>query len=734
MSTPAAPASGVLQVAVLSPVRSTFEYLPREEGSPVPPGTRVRVPFGRSHRVGVVLGAARASALAPERLKRIAEVLDVPPLLDPATLRLLRWAAEYFHHPIGDVVVGTLPRALREGRPAGRAGAWTATAAGRAAGPATLARAPRQRAVLEHLVEAGSAVPAASLEALGGDWRRALRALVERGWVEEAEPAPAAPTRGGARAPVPSEAQARAVATVAACDGYGAFLLNGVTGSGKTEVYIELVERCVAAGRQALVLIPEIGLTPQTVARLRGRLEARVAVTHSALSDGERLDAWLAARSGAADVLIGTRSAIFVPLARPGLIVVDEEHDASLKQHEGFRYSARDLAVVRARDAGIPVVLGSATPSLESVHNAARGRYVELSLPRRAGRAEAPATQVVDLRGQRLEDGLSEALRHAVEETLERREQVLLFHNRRGFAPALLCRACGWSAECPRCDSHLVLHREDHRLRCHHCMAERPVPQACASCGAVELRPVGLGTQRIAEALGAAFPRARIERVDRDSTRRKGAVDALLARVHAGEVDILVGTQMLAKGHHFPRVTLVGILDADAGLFAADFRASERMAQLLVQVAGRAGRGERRGKVLVQTHHPHHPLLTALLRDGYAAFCDEALAERRAAGLPPHAAMTLLRADAAAREAGERFLRAASSAAPRAGKQGVRLLGPVPAPLERRAGRHRWHLLVEADERPVLQRFLDAWLPALPDLVEARRVRWSVDVDPLDLS
>ncbi len=727
---------GVLHVAVLSPVRSAFDYLPLSGGPRARPGTRVRVPFGRGHRVGVVVGSARASTLAPERLKRVAEVLDDPPLLDPATLRLLHWAAEYFHHPIGDVVVGTLPRALREGRPArrARAGGWTVTAAGLEADPASLGRAPRQRAVLERLREVDGVVPASCLEELAGDWRGALRALVARGLVATAELAPPNSPVGSARAPVPSKAQARAVAAVAATEGYGAFLLNGVTGSGKTEVYIELIERCVAAGRQALVLIPEIGLTPQTVSRLRERLDARVAVTHSGLADGERLDAWLAARSGDADVLIGTRSAVFVPLARPGLIVVDEEHDASLKQHEGFRYSARDLAVVRARDAGVPVLLGSATPSLESVHNVARGRYVELSLPRRAGPAEAPITQVVDLRGQRLEDGLSEPLRRAMSETLERREQIILFHNRRGFAPALLCRACGWTVECPRCDSHMVLHREDHRLRCHHCMAERQVPAGCAACGGAELRPVGLGTQRIAEALAGTFPDARIARVDRDSTRRKGALDALLARVHAGEVDILVGTQMLAKGHHFPRVTLVGILDADAGLFAADFRASERMAQLLVQVAGRAGRGERRGTVLVQTHHPHHPLLTALLRDGYAAFCDEALAERREAALPPHAAMTLLRADATARENGERFLAAAVGAAPDARARRVRLLGPVPAPLERRAGRHRWHLLVEADDRRELQRFLDAWLPALPSLVEARRVRWSVDVDPLDLS
>jgi primosomal protein N' (replication factor Y) len=533
--------------------------------------------------------------------------------------------------------------------------------------------------------------------------------------------------------PEPTAAQARAVSAVAAAAGFQAFVLRGVTGSGKTEVYIDLIERVVARGCQALVLIPEIGLTPQTLARLRGRLDARVVVSHSGLSDGERLEAWLAARDGTADIVIGTRSAVFIPLARPALIVVDEEHDPSLKQHEGFRYSARDLAVVRARRCGVPVVLGSATPSLETMLNVRRGRYVELVLPQRAGGAQPPAVRVVDLRGRRLVDGLSDSLCAAIEGVLGRGEQVLLFHNRRGFAPALLCHACGWLADCARCDTHMVLHREEDRLRCHHCAAERPVPDACGQCGAGELHPVGLGTQRVSESLAGRFPTARIARVDRDSTRRKGALEGVLGRVRAGEVDVLIGTQMLAKGHHFPNVTVVGILDADAGLFAADFRASERMAQLLVQVAGRAGRGERPGEVLIQTHHPDHPLLVALIESGYEAFCAAALEERNAALLPPFSAMALLRADAVDRGAGEAFLEAARLAGVSLGTP-ARLLGPVPAPLERRAGRHRWHLLLEADARPALQAMLEAWLPLLGSLPEARRVRWSLDVDPLDLS
>jgi primosomal protein N' (replication factor Y) len=465
------------------------------------------------------------------------------------------------------------------------------------------------------------------------------------------------------------------------------------------------------------------------VSRQSRRWEFPVAVLHSGLGDGERLCAWLSARAGLVPVVIGTRSALFVPLPRLGLVVVDEEHDASYKQQEGLRYSARDMAVARARHEGIPVVLGSATPSLETVYNARRGRYLHVHLPERVGGGRQPRVGLVDLRRTPLRHGLSPPLLAAVAATIGRREQVLLFLNRRGYAPALICHACGWVANCLRCDAHLIFHRAAGLLRCHHCGAERPGVERCPACAAPDLRPVGSGTERLEDAIRDAFPEARIERIDRDTTRRKGSLEGVLERVSRGEAEILVGTQMLAKGHHFPRVTLAAVVDADGGLFSTDFRAPERMAQLITQVAGRAGRGDLPGEVLIQTHHPAHPFLRTLLQRGYAHFAQAALAEREAAGLPPLAYQALLRADS--HRAGEAlgFLRHARAAA---AEPGVQLLGPVAAPMERRAGRYRAQLLLQARRRAPLHRLLDRWLPVIEGLPLVRQVRWSLDVDPVD--
>ena len=500
-----------------------------------------------------------------------------------------------------------------------------------------------------------------------------------------------------------------------------------------------MIENLLGEDKQALVLIPEIGLTPQLVERFRERLAVPVAVLHSALPDAERAQSWLSLRDGIARVASGTRSSIFVPLPDLGVIIVDEEHDLSYKQQDGFRYSARDLAVVRAQRAGVPIVLGSATPSLESLQNAVRDRYREVRLPARAGNAKAPQISVVDLRGQRCVEGLSEQLIAAIAQSLAAEEQSLLFINRRGFAPVLMCRNCGWHSQCLRCDSNLVLHRDSNRLRCHHCGFDGPTVHRCPECGSERVDAMGTGTQRIAEAISARFPDAKVERVDRDSLRRRGSLDALLERIHQGTIDVLVGTQMLAKGHHFPRVTTVGIIDGDGGLFGADFRAPERMAQLLTQVSGRAGRGARPGRVLIQTHHPDHPLLQVLIRQGYRAFAEQSLVERKLAQLPPFVSNALLRAEATqatpahvflewARERAEHHLRRLEED----GK--VQLLGPVPAPMERRAGRYRAHLLVESDSRPKLQKLLGPWMGELEGAKQARRVRWSLDVDPQEMT
>ena len=699
---------------------------------------RVRVPFGRRRLIGMVLGTADASDLPPERLKPILEVLDPEPLLDSAALELIRWAADYYHHPIGQVLATALPKALRLG--AGSAATeehWSVTDAGAAAAArGEPKRAAKQRALLDVLLAAGSAATAHTLDAAGGPWREAARALEKRGFLARAAVAATAavqPVRVRTPGPELLPEQRDAVGQVAAAaGGFAAFLLEGVTGSGKTEVYLRLTEQLLGAGRGVLVLVPEIGLTPQLVGRFRERFEAPLAVLHSGLTDAERLAAWRQAWSGAARIVLGTRSAVFAPVRELGAIVVDEEHDASFKQHEGaLRYSARDLAVVRAQRAGVPVVLGSATPSLETLHNVAAGRYTRLRLLRRPGASRPPLLKLIDLRSSAIEAGISTPAALAMERHLAADGQVLVFLNRRGYAPTLLCTACGWIAPCGECDARLTVHLTAARLRCHHCGADAPLPARCPQCG-FAVKPVGQGTERIETTLAARFAGVPIVRLDRDVVRKRGDLDEVMRRMSSGEARILVGTQMVTKGHDFPNVTLVVVLNADQGLFSSDFRAPERLAQTIVQVAGRAGRGARPGEVLIQTEFPDHPLLVSLLAQGYDGFATAALDERREAAWPPFSRLAALRASGARREAALDFLAAARAAAGSA-PRGVRLLGPVPAAMAKRAGRYHAQLLVESRERPPLHQFLDAWLPGVEALRSAQRVRWALDVDPLEL-
>ncbi len=492
-----------------------------------------------------------------------------------------------------------------------------------------------------------------------------------------------------------------------------------------------MIQRVLERGATALVLVPEIALTPQLVARFRDRLPVPVVTLHSSMTDAERLHAWRAARSGAAPVVIGTRSAVFTPLPRLGVIVIDEEHDPSYKQQEGFRYSARDLAVVRAQGRGIPVVLGSATPSLESLANAIEGRYQRLDLPERTGSAGKPRVAIVDLRHHAARDGLAQPVLAAIERHLAERGQVLVYLNRRGYAPTLFCTGCGWIAPCPSCDARLTVHVGRARLNCHHCGADEPLPFGCPRCGG-EVRPVGQGTERVEQALAEIFPHVELVRIDRDMIRRRGDIERALARVASGEARILLGTQMLTKGHDYPNVTLVAVLNADQGLFGADFRASERLAQQIIQVAGRAGRGDRAGEVLVQSACPENPLLTSLVTQGYEGFAAQALAERREASWPPYSRLALLRADSPVRGNAFGFLEAARDAA--AGLEPrVRVLGPAPAAMERRAGRYRAQLLLECASRGPLKTLLDAWLPRVEQLKKPSGLRWSVDVDPLEV-
>jgi len=740
-----------LRVAVAVPLATLFDYLPPPgvDIAGIAPGSRVLVPFGRGRRVGLVLSIASGTDQAPERLRPALGLLDPGPLLSALDLELIQWAAEYYRHPVGEALFGALPARLRRPQPLldERPRGWRLTAAGRSQDPERLRRAPRQAAVLERLRTAAAA--GAELAQTCGNCSATLRALAVKGWIEACaverpigHPIAHPTDRAAERAPAPqirtvqppdlNAEQAEAVTRVRESSGFRAFLLDGVTGSGKTEVYLRLVGDVLAAGRQALVLVPEIGLTPQLERRIRARIRAPMAVIHSGLTERDRELAWRAAASGAAALVLGTRSAVFAPLPALGLVVVDEEHDISFKQQDGFRYSARDLALRRAQRAGCPAILGSATPSLESLLGAQRGRYVWLHLTERAGGAQTPRLDVVDIRAQPLQGGLSRVLVRDLTAEIAAGNQVLLFLNRRGFSPILTCHDCGWVGDCPHCDARLTLHLVRPRLMCHHCGWSRGVPEACPACGKADLRALGQGTERLEEELQRLFPDVPVARIDRDSSRG-GRLARLLEGARRGDFPILIGTQMLAKGHHLPGVTLVGILDLDQGLYGADYRAPERMAQLIVQVAGRAGRAERPGRVVLQTRHPDHPMLAALLAGGYRAFAETALAERRAASLPPFSHQALLRAEAPAPQQALHWLAGAAQLAAAIRPPGLALWGPVPAPMERRAGRFRAQLLVQSDQRPVLQTFLASWVPRLRSLKGEAALRWSLDVDPQEM-
>ncbi|MCM2335949.1 MAG: primosomal protein N' [Pseudomonas sp.] len=738
----------VWRVAVPVPLPRLFDYRP-DAGALAQPGDvgrRVRVAFGPRELVGVVAEVGPADPDAPPP-KPVTAALDAAPLLAGELLDSLRWLARYTHAPLGEVLATALPATLRHGEPLPdtRRWGWRLTEAGATALPSL--RSGRPRRLAEHLAAAatnggaddGAALDEAALDAAVDGWRAAARTLAERGLAERvalAGPVPPAPSPGPALNP---EQRAAVEAVVGAAGGFASLLLDGVTGSGKTEVYLHAIADCLARGRQALVLVPEIGLTPQTLARFRARLGVPVHALHSGLSDGERARTWAAALRGDARVVVGTRSAAFVPLPDAGLIVVDEEHDGSFKQLDGIRYHARDFVLVRGKALGVPVLLGSATPSLESLRHARDGRHAHLRLHARAGAAQPPRVRVVDVRKRPLEAGLSPELLAAIGAALAADGQVLVFKNRRGYAPALLCHDCGWTAHCPRCSTPehgtaMTVHGGGRRLQCHHCGTRRPVPDACPDCGGLALQPQGAGTERIEEVLAQRFADVPVLRIDRGTTARRDALEQALAGFGT-QRGILVGTQMLAKGHDLPNLTLVAVVGIDEGLFSADFRAPEKLSQLLVQVAGRAGRAARAGEVLLQTHHPEHPLLATLLSGGYGAFAEQELALREAAELPPFAHLALLRAEAKDVEHARAFLRAAREALAQVAVHGsgLALNGPLPAPMPRRAGYLREQLLLSAGDRRALHAALDAALPAIHALPEARRVRWSLDVDPVDL-
>ncbi len=730
-----------LQIAVATPLRKLFTYTSEQELSEKQIGARVKVTFGRRHMLGVIAAISASNTAPTAKLKAIDELLDEHNLWPEELWKMLNWAAQYYQHPLGEVLSTAMPALLRQGKPAKYPSqtCWSLTDEGQSIELDELKRAPRQQAIIELLRNHPSqadeaAIEDQSLKEQCPGCHDALKRLQEKQLICAHQTAGYEPHENTSSESGPElhEEQQLAVSKIIDRLGhYDAFLLEGVTGSGKTEVYLQCIQACVARGEQALVLIPEIGLTPQMIQRFQQRLACQVGVLHSGLSDSERTLTWLAARDGKLDVILGTRSAIFTPLAKPGLIIIDEEHDASFKQQDGFRYSARDLAIWRAHQNQIPIVLGSATPSLESLSNVQRERYQLLTLQERAGGAIPPTLHLLDMRSQPIEEGLSDRLHQVMRQHLDKDQQVLLFLNRRGFSPTLMCHDCGWIAHCQRCDTHMTYHQLDRRLRCHHCGSERPAEHSCPSCQSKNLINLGAGTERIEAALKERYPDVEVIRIDRDTTRRKGSLEALLEKVKDGRRQILIGTQMLAKGHHFPNVTMVGIVDADQGLHSPEFRAPERMAQLILQVAGRAGRAERPGEVYIQTHHPDHMQLLTLIHNGYPEFARVLLAEREETGLPPFTAMAIFRAEAVDRQAPLDFLRQVSEQLRPLASQQIQLFGPLPAPMEKRAGRFRTQLIVTAATRPALQQFLSQGLP-IADNIKSNKVRWSIDVDPID--
>ena len=734
----------IFKVVVDSPLYQAFDYLPPVDVvcDNIQLGSRLVVPFGIGNhkKTAFLIEIAQTSDWAIEKLKRVERVLDTDSFLSAQDLNLLHWVSRYYHHPLGEVVSMAFPNTLRSGKAAMISAEknYALTESGKNTDSETLRRSPKQKTMLEKFQQQDSSLSETELSAWDNNWRSAAKSLITKQLLQPIDTVSSPPknspviVKNSALNSNPAQ-QAAIDAVCASLGQFAVFLLEGVTGSGKTEVYLQIIHTVLQRGQQVLVLVPEISLTPQLEARFKHRFAVNIAVSHSRLTDNQRLSSWLHAQRGTCAILLGTRSALFTPFQNLGLIVLDEEHDASFKQQEGLRFSARDTAIVRAKMLNIPVLLGSATPSLETLHNVDKQRYQWLHLPERAGSAIAPVLQLLDIRNKRMREGLSESLLAQIRKTLAKNEQVLLFLNRRGFAPTLICHGCGWVARCQHCAANLVIHQAIALLRCHHCGTEYSLPKFCPDCKTGEPTPLGLGTERVEKVLNQLFTDKTILRLDRDSIQRKGSLEEALEQINQGKVDIILGTQLLAKGHHFPNVTLVAILNVDSGLFSIDFHATEKLAQLIVQVSGRAGRADKLGTVIMQTRQPEHPLLTTLIRQGYQSFASSALAERQIAGLPPYTYQALLSAEARDETLAQTFLQTVIDLAAQNPQQNVQLLGPVPAPMTKRAGFYRYQLLLQSPQRPDLHTLLDKLIPEVAKLKIAPKVRWSLDVDPADL-
>ena len=724
----------IAKIAIPVPLSGLFDYLIPPNltlADNLAPGCRIRVPFGHRSVIGIFCSESKISKYDSKKIKSIEKILDSQPLLSPDLIELANKASRYYHHPIGEVYTTLLPNALAQGRDLTDAeqSIWQISEQGKSTDTDSLKRAHKQQLLLKYLQNYKQPCDADRLNKTFNIWRPALKALINKGLVNVLNLPPAIKLQCHPGLDLNKE-QALAITSIEKANGFAAFLLNGITGSGKTEVYLQVVEQYLKRGQQVLILVPEIGLTPQLIQRFQTRFNIMIVGLHSSLTDLERLRAWHLAYEGLARIIIGTRSALFTNMPKLGLIIIDEEHDSSFKQQDNFRYHARDLAVMRAKLMNITILMGTATPSLESLFNIKQNRYTQLKLTQRAGNAKPPRITVIDNR-RNFNKVLSPQIHVAITEHLAKGNQVLLFLNRRGYAPVLNCPSCGWHAQCQHCDTSMTLHNQPRRLCCHHCAAVKHPEKHCPNCKYTKLDTIGLGTEQLEQELQNIYPNYKTIRIDSDSTKRKGSLEAQLNKIQRGEGHILLGTQILAKGHHFPKVTLVAVLDCDRGFFSADFRGTEKMAQLILQVAGRAGREELIGHVMVQSNQPENPLLHTLITQGYEAFSQTCLSERKKAWLPPYNHFALLRVEAMKKEMAMNFLSAHIKQL--CNIQGVDLLGPTPAPMERRAGKFRAQLLLQSQNRRALHQQLDQLRYVCENSKINRNVCWSLDIDPINM-
>lgn len=723
----------ILEIAVPVPLRRSFDYLPptTADNRTTVIGARAQVEFGTRQLTGIITGIRHEPADI-NTLKHVTAILDHHSVLPGTLLPLMQWAADYYQHPIGESLATALPNALRKGQPLPdeRQPVWQLSAT--FPGMDSIASRARQQHKALQLLQTTPQLSNAQLKTQGIS-TATLSALVRLGFIEQhlQTPPRLPPHIQASPLALTNEQQTVIDHYQQMPDGFQPCLLEGITGSGKTEVYLQLIARTLQQGKQALVLVPEIGLTPQTIERFQQRFDCAMAIFHSGLSDLQRLKYWQQASNGTAHIIIGTRSALFTATQNLGLIIVDEEHDLSYKQQDGLRYSARDLACIRARLENCPIILGSATPTLESLHNAISGKYHHWQLTQRAGNANPPQIDIIDIRKQPLENGIAESVLPQIQDCLDKGEQALLFINRRGFAPSLICHDCGWVGQCRACDARLTVHQQSRMLRCHHCNSTEPLPHHCPNCFSKQLVKTGTGTERLELALRQHFPDIPLFRIDRDTTSRKEALPAMMADIRQQQAAILIGTQMLAKGHHFPDVTLVVIIDADQSLVSTDYRAIERFGQLMTQVAGRAGREHKPGRALIQSHYPQHPQLIKLINWGYHRFAMDLLGERKMQNLPPFSAQALIRLEDKQAETAQHSLQQLRHSI---AHLPCLCIGPYPASLQRRAWYYRYQLLIQCNNRQQLRQAVQQLLQHAETILKPHRQRWSVDIDPQDMS